>query len=158
LPSARPTNSPFFEQTEKAHGRLSIRGITYAAVGPTESGFPYASLVIRVRCRQSATSDWENRYYISSAMETCRNPEGWAQRVRAHWMVENANHWRKDATLREDATRTRNPRIMANLILLRNLVLHYYEPHRENFTWLPIWIEHNQANPQSVFTRVTENK
>ncbi len=71
-------------------------------------------------------------------------------------MIENANHWRKDDTLREDKTRTRQPWIMGNLILLRNLVLHFFTKNRgEHHDWLPSWIETNQEDRPGVFAMVT---
>ena len=44
-------------------------------------------------------------------------------RSRSLGGVEIRNHWRKDACLFEDKTRSRKPHIVGNLILLRNLVL-----------------------------------
>ena len=111
-----------------------------------------------MRCRQTETSAWETRYYIASAPCTSRTPEGWAQRIRAHWTVEST-HWRKDATLREDDTRTRHPRIMSNLIQLRNIVIFYYLHHgQQHARWLPIWIANNQANHASSLSLVIQNR
>lgn len=121
-----------------------------------ESNIPHAQTLIRVKSKQSETSQWENRYYISSADIDSKKPARWAEGIRSHWSVENKTHWRKDATLGEDRTRSRKPRIVSNLILLRNLVLHYYEPHREIYEWLPHWIENNQGNPQQLITLVTQ--
>ncbi len=119
---------------------------------------PYASTLLGVRCKQSESSEWETRCYIASADCASRTPEGWANRIRAHWQVESA-HWRKDATLREDDTRTRNPAIMSNLIQLRNIVLFYYLHHgREQAEWLPIWVENNQHDNRSSLSLVTRNR
>jgi len=44
--------------------------------------------------------------------------------IRGHWGgIEIRNHWRKDACLFEDKTRSRNPNIVAALALLRNCLL-----------------------------------
>ncbi len=37
--------------------------------------------------------------------------------------MENRLHWRKDALLLEDKTRSRNPNIVGALMLLRNAIL-----------------------------------
>jgi hypothetical protein len=83
-----------------------------------------------------------------------KSAEQWGERVRNHWSVENKNHGRKDVTLLEDSTRSRKPHIICNLIMLRNLVLHYYEEQRESYEWLPHWIEHNQAHSRELVTLV----
>jgi predicted transposase YbfD/YdcC len=135
---------------------VSLREIFLCDVNAMESNLPYAQTLIRIRSKQSEKSKWENRYYISSAQRGSKTPSQWAQNIRDHWSVENKTHWRKDATLREDKTRSRKPRILSNLVLLRNLVLHYYEPHRETYEWLPHWIEKNQGNPQDLIALVTQ--
>jgi len=37
--------------------------------------------------------------------------------------VEIRNHWRRDALMGEDRSRSRNPNLLANLALLRNALL-----------------------------------
>ena len=114
--------------------------------------------LIRIECKQTSESKWETRYYISSHAEEKYTPYEWGARIRKHWVIENGNHWRKDATLREDQTKTRDPWIMSNLIMLRNLVLHFFEQHRgDQHPWLPSWIEINQEDRASVFALVTRN-
>jgi len=55
--------------------------------------------------------------------------------------VEIRNHWRKDACLFEDKTRSRNPNLVGALILLRNVVLHFYEQHAQTYPNLPAFVE-----------------
>ncbi len=109
-------------------------------------------------CKQDEESTEEARYYLCSAPVESRSEASWLARIRGHWISES-QHWRKDATLGEDRTRTRNANILSNLIGLRNLVLHYYhtyaEPHAE---WLPIWVEQNQADIASSLALVTQNR
>jgi hypothetical protein len=69
--------------------------------------------------------------------------------------VENRNHWRKDACLFEDKTRSRNPNIVGALILLRNVVLRYYADHVEMYTSLPAFVEANVAQMNIPFKLVT---
>jgi hypothetical protein len=151
-------NAPYqFEHKERGHGRQTIRKIALCSIDVTASGMPYGITLIKVRCKQSAQSDWDTRYYLSSLPPDSRTAEKWLTRIRGHWKCES-QHWRKDGTLREDQTRTRNTEIMSNLIVLRNLVLHYYHHYGEaHAKWLSIWVEQNQVDIRNVFTLVTRN-
>jgi len=56
------------------------------------------------------------------------SPEKWLQLIRNHWGgIEIRNHWRKDACLMEDKTRSKNPNIVASLAMLRNCYLQFCE-------------------------------
>ena len=62
----------------------------------------------------------ELRYYLSSYQIKEKTPKRWMGLIRGHWGgVENRNHWRKDACLFEDKTRSRNPNIVGALVLPR---------------------------------------
>ncbi len=44
--------------------------------------------------------------------------------IRGHWAgVEVRNHWRRDATMGEDGSRSRNATLLANVALIRNALL-----------------------------------
>lgn len=102
--------------------------------------FPHIRTVIHVgRFTENGRrpAAWEDAYYVSSRMPESMLPRRWLQTIRNHWGgCEIRNHWRKDACLFEDKTRSRNPHIVANLMLLRNLALQLYAHHGsacENF-------------------------
>ena len=62
--------------------------------------------------------------------------------MRGHWAgCESRNHWRRDAILREDDTRSRNPGVVTNLALLRNAVIALFVDHQETYGSLPAFIE-----------------
>lgn len=72
--------------------------------------------------------------------------------IRGHWGgVEIRNHWRRDACLGEDKTRSRNPHIVANLALLRNALLKVIADHKPDDLCLPAFCEALAAKPQQAF-------
>jgi len=87
------------------------------------------------------------RYYISNRKDDALTPEQWVDAVRRHWAgVENRLHWRKDACLREDHTRSRNANLVGALALLRNALFAIHQPHLENYGGLNGFTEAVAAN------------
>ena len=92
----------------------------------------YVKTIIRVTrrtlLRSAATGLWDERrevaIYVSSA--TGLPAAAWAAAIRAHWGIENRNHYVRDVSCDEDKSRIRdNPGIMARarsfaLNILRN--------------------------------------
>jgi predicted transposase YbfD/YdcC len=121
------------------------------AVDPLDVGFPHVQTVLHVRRRASTKKQagaWEDAYYLSSQATDARTPEQWLQTIRNHWAgVEIRNHWRKDACLFEDKTRSRRPTLVGNLIILRNAELHFFAQHQETYESLPAFVETVAARP-----------
>lgn len=90
--------------------------------------FPFARSLIVVRSqrtiKKTGQTSTESRYYLSSAPPGDHRPERWLQLIRGHWGgVEVRNHWRRDALMGEDGSRSRNPNLLANVALLRSALL-----------------------------------
>ena len=108
------------------------------AVDPLDVNFPHVETVIRVRRDSTAFKEDKDRLpgcYLSSASTESMSPENWLARIREHWGgIEIRNHWRKDACLLEDKTRSRNPNTVAALAMLRNCLLFFLneDPHTNN--------------------------
>ncbi len=74
--------------------------------------------------KKSGQTTIESRYYLSSVPPAHYRPLQWLQLIRGHWAgVSIRNHWRRDALLGEDASRSRNPHLPANLAPLRSALL-----------------------------------
>ena len=85
---------------------------------------------MRAHLKKTAVTTTEVRYYLSSASPHEFTPAQWLELIRGHWGgVEIRNHWRRDAIMGEDQSRTRNPNALANLALLRNTLLALLPDH-----------------------------
>ena len=137
---------------------MANRQIVVQSADPLEVNFPHVRTVIYVRRKftsKKKRGEWENSFYLSSQTAKEKTPEQWLQTIRNHWAgVEIRNHWRKDACLFEDKTRSRNPQIVASLILLRNLVLHYFIEHQETYGSLPAFIETVSSDSKLAFALI----
>ena len=131
-------------------------------VDPLDVNFAQARTLIHIRrCSRGKKKsfEWEDSYYVSSRAEEKMTPEQWLQTIRDHWGgVEIRNHWRKDACLFEDKTRSRNPNIVGSLILLRNIVLHFFVEHQDTYSGLPAFIEAVAADSKLAMSIVTSGK
>ena len=90
--------------------------------------FPFARTLIVLRSertvKKTGVTTVESRYYLSSAPPDHYRPAQWLELIRGHWGgVEIRNHWRRDATMGEDRSRSRNARLLANVALIRSGLL-----------------------------------
>jgi predicted transposase YbfD/YdcC len=117
--------------------------------------FPYARSLVVVRSRRSekrsGKTTEEIRYYISSLEPEDLKPEQWLQLIRGHWAgVENRNHWRRDALMGEDRSRSRNRSLLTNLALIRNGLLRVLNRCFPGDS-IPVIRERIQAKPSLAF-------
>ena len=128
--------------------------MSLCAVDPLDVNFPHAQTVIRVTRDSTAFKDPKDRvpgYYVSSAPLHRFSPEQWLALIRGHWgSIEIRNHWRKDACLFEDKTRSRNPNTVAALALLRNCLLLFLNEHQQT-TNLNAFTESTAADSGKAF-------
>jgi predicted transposase YbfD/YdcC len=116
--------------------------------------FPHIQTVVKIWRESTAfkTDEKEICYYLSSEAFDRRTPEEWLKLVRGHWGgVEIRNHWRKDAILLEDKTRSRNPTLVGALAMLRNVLL-FMHKEQELHTTLPGFVEDIAADGNKPFS------
>lgn len=107
--------------------------------------------------KKTGTSTTESRYYISSALSGQYRPEQWLDLIRGHWGgVENRNHWRRDALMGEDGSRSRNAHLLANLALIRNALLAILPEHLETRT-LPELAESLHSKPAACYALLRQS-
>ena len=117
--------------------------------------FPFARSLIVLRNTRSIKktnhSTTESHYYLSSALPELYRPSEWLTLIRGHWAgVEVRNHWRRDVLFREDGSRSRNANLLANMALIRNVLLAVLAEHFPE-TPGPQILEHLSRNPNQSF-------
>ncbi len=116
--------------------------------------FPHIQTVVKIWRKSTAykTDEKELCYYLSSEPFDRRTPKQWLELVRGHWGgVEIRNHWRKDAILLEDKTRSRNPTLVGALAMLRNILL-FMNKEQDLHATLPGFVEDIAADNRKAFS------
>ena len=96
---------------EKGHGRVDRRQLDALPLPGRMVRFDKARQAMRIirertELRTGETTT-ETVYALTSVSAERADPEQLLAWNRGHWMVENANHYRRDATFGEDASRIR---------------------------------------------------
>ena len=117
-----------------------MRKVHAFAIEPMEADFAFARSLIIVRSertiKKNNQSSSENRYYLSSHPPDRYTAAEWGSLIRGHWGgVEIRNHWKRDVGMGEDKSRTRNPKALANLALIRNALLAILADRRPDKSW-----------------------
>ena len=123
------------ETLEKDHGRLETRRyVLDEQLEWLEQRYEWVGLsaigMVEARRECGAKISIERRYFLCSRADV----EHFAQTVRAHWSIENQQHWVLDVQFGEDRNRARVDHSAENLALIRrtalNLIRQNGEPKR----------------------------
>ena len=112
------------QSVDKGHGRIEVRELTASSLLQEYVDWPYLAQVVRVsRTRiTKLKTEHEVRYAISSLPEAVADAARLLTICRAHWRIENGLHYRRDVTLKEDASLVRVGQAPHVLAALNNLV------------------------------------
>ena len=112
---------------EKGHGRVETRRLDAFTLPERVLSFDKARQAMRIiRERtdlRTGETTTETVYAITSVSADRADPEQLLAWNRGHWAVENANHYRRDASLGEDASRIRARHAPANNATPNNIAL-----------------------------------
>ena len=119
--------------TEKGHGRIETRRTSVYALGePAEVGlFGAWTLLKTERSRtviKTGKTSGETAWHLCTLDARSRTARQWAAHIRDHWGIESRNHNRRDCTLLEDKTCSRNPNVVGNLAVAR-AALRFFNSH-----------------------------
>jgi predicted transposase YbfD/YdcC len=112
------------QTVEKDHGRLETRRVAvsteldWLVEREQWAGLRAVAMVESSRQIRGKTSI-ERRYYLSSLLD----PQRIATAIRAHWSIENAQHWVLDVQFGEDGHRARKDHSATNLGIIRRVCL-----------------------------------
>lgn len=128
---------PAFDgEPEKTHGRLETRRVIVSPV-PEDwaERFKFAGLtaVARIDASRSIGTKQQTttRYFMLSRWLEADRVQAI---VRAHWGIENCQHWILDVVFDEDHARARKDNAAQNLALLRRLVLNLLQTVHDKFS------------------------
>ena len=118
------------QKVNKGHGRIETRIITTSEMLNSYSDWPGLAQVYRLQrkfeWRRSGvcyrTSD-ELEFGITSLSRAEASPSRLLEIRRAHWSIETGSHYRRDVTLKEDATRMTVGNLAKIMACINNLVL-----------------------------------
>jgi predicted transposase YbfD/YdcC len=130
ISKARPFFFEPIEITVNENGRLSIRKTwVYQLFDPAEVGLVHAQTLIVTRRiitdnKTGVVSD-KTVYHLSTEHHQVRSAREWAELILNHWGIESKNHGRRDNSLNEDKTRSKNSAIVGNFCIMRAVVLYF---------------------------------
>jgi len=110
-------DTPLFAHTQSGHGRIETRQLYAFPIEPMTSDFPLARSLIVLRSertvKKTGLTATASRYSLSSAPPDQYTPTPWLKLIRGHWGgVDIRNHWRRDALMGEDRSRSRQPNLL----------------------------------------------
>ena len=118
------------QKVNKGHGRIETRTITTSEMLNAYAAWPGLAQVYRLqrefqwwRKGKCYRTSCEVEFGITSLRRTAAQPEQLLKIRRAHWGIETGSHYRRDVTLKEDATRMTLGNAAKVMACLNTLVL-----------------------------------
>ena len=136
----------------KAHGRLEQRILTSSELLNAYLDWPHVAQVFRLERHRThlrtGIHETEVVYGLTSLTRQEANPSQLLALVRNYWGIENGLYHRRDATLREDATRMTKPTFAQTMAVLNNLVIGLVL--RAGWRYLPQARRYYDAHPEAA--------
>lgn len=122
--------------SEKAHGRIETRDTAvFPLCEPAEAGLFGAWTLLRTQRTRTAVktgaTSAETAWHLCTLDARARTARQWAAHIRDHWGIESRDHNRRDCTLLEDKTRSRNANVVGNLAVARAAPLFFNSRTKE---------------------------
>lgn len=112
---------------DSGHGRLEKRTLTASSFLNEYVDWPGLKQVFRLEREVTTQGTGEIRkdvtYGMTSLSPEAGPPDLLLNYMRGYWGIENGLHYRRDKTLREDATRMSHPKLAEAMAIINNLVI-----------------------------------
>lgn len=140
------------EQTTKGHGRLETRTITTSSQLKDFLDWPYLEQVFELKRRSVSSKTGEVyeqiEYGFTSLTREEISPHQLLEKIRSYWGIESGLHYRRDVTLREDATRLTKGNAGHVMASINNLILALLS--KTKHTSIPAARRYFNANPNEA--------
>lgn len=116
----------------KGHGRIEKRLLLTSTHLNTYLDWPGVAQVFRLETQIQFSTGKKTRqvvYGLTSLSAQAANPQRLLKLMRQYWGIESGLHYRRDVTLREDATRLSIGAAGHNMAILNNLVIRLSLPN-----------------------------
>ena len=138
------------QQTNKGHGRLETRTLTVSSQLQDFLDWPYLEQVFQLKrrcvCIKTGEAQEQVVYGFTSLTRDKIAPDQLLDKIRSYWGIENGLHYRRDVTLREDATLMTKPNAGHVMACLNNLILGILLP-KKRYRSLPAARRYFDAHP-----------
>lgn len=125
--SPAPKDFQTAQTLNNGHGRLEVRILTTSCLLREYADWPHLEQVFKLERRvtylKKNRAEREVVYGITSLKPEEANSSQLLDIVRDYWGIENGLHYRRDKTLREDATRMTNPALAEAMAIINNLIV-----------------------------------
>ncbi len=112
---------------DNGHGRTEKRTLTASCFLNDYVEWPGLAQVFRLERRVIIQGTGEIRHDVSCGLTSLSPDSGQPERLleymRDYWGIENGLHYRRDRTMREDATRMSHPILAQAMAIINNLVI-----------------------------------
>jgi predicted transposase YbfD/YdcC len=139
-------------QQHKGHGRLEERILTSSELLNDYLDWPYVAQVFRLERHRTKLKDGTEQTEVVYGLTSLSRQKADATRlltlVRDYWGMENRLHYRRDATLHEDATRMTHPTLAQAMATFNNLTIGLVTQH--GWRYLPEARRYYDANPTAA--------
>jgi predicted transposase YbfD/YdcC len=119
---------------DKDHGRIETRQLWCAPTDPKTIGLAGVAQVVRIRCHaqivrqgQVIKASDETRFAVTTFWTAEADPDRLLAIGRAHWSIENGQHYRRDRTQDEDRCTVADTFAARNLALFRSLAIFLFK-------------------------------
>ena len=153
---------------DKDHGRIETRELWCALTDPKETGLAGVAQVVRLHCHTHIVRQGkviketdETRFGLTTFWTEEAGPDRLLAIARAHWSIENGQHYRRDRTQDEDRCTVADTVAARNLSLFRSLTIFLFkqqEGKKDAKKSLPDFERHVHRKPWATICRFTQHR